>query len=185
VFLDLTRRVTLAPPMCLHRRYSFEGIILGFAPGRKRYRRSTISLKATTDRPAVLAWSQRVCLDPERERRGFICHDCDMRRARSAQNFTGTETVTLRYPPSLSSSSRPAAPVSKVPLCDFQHYYPKQAAGHTHKRPSSHESGGSSGRITFLSAVSAPPVTATSIFRSTFIGVFGGSSASHLVARHW
>jgi hypothetical protein len=27
----------LAPPMCLDLRYSFEGIILGFASGRKRW----------------------------------------------------------------------------------------------------------------------------------------------------
>jgi hypothetical protein len=65
----------LAPPMCLDLRHSFEGIILGFASGRKRERRSTISLKAITDCPEVSALSLRMRLDPERERRSLIGHD--------------------------------------------------------------------------------------------------------------
>jgi hypothetical protein len=69
------RRVTLAPPMCLHLRHSFEGIILGFASGRKRLWRSTIRLRAITDRPEVSVLSLRVRLDPERERRSLIGHD--------------------------------------------------------------------------------------------------------------
>jgi hypothetical protein len=69
------RRVTLAPPMCLHLRHSFEGIILGFASGRKRLWRSTIRLRAITDRPEVSVLSLRVRLDPECERRSLISHD--------------------------------------------------------------------------------------------------------------
>jgi hypothetical protein len=66
------RRVTLSPPMFLHLRHSFEGIILGFASGRKRLWRSTIRLRAITDRPEVSVLSPRVRLDPERERRSLI-----------------------------------------------------------------------------------------------------------------
>jgi|ERR1700722_14861762 hypothetical protein len=69
------RRITLAPPMRLHLRHSFEGIILGFACGRKRLWRSTVRLKAITDRPDVSALSLRVRLNPEREQRNLLGHD--------------------------------------------------------------------------------------------------------------
>src|ERR1700722_8174114 len=90
------RRVTLAPPMCLHLRHSFEGIILGFASGRKRLWRSTIRLRAITDRPEVLAWSPRVRLDPERERRSLIGHDWRYGAWRGQRKILPErETVTL------------------------------------------------------------------------------------------
>ncbi len=73
------RRVMLAPPMCLDLRYSFEGIILGFASGSKRCWRSTISLKAMTDCPEVSALSLGVRLDPDRERRSLIGYDWEYR----------------------------------------------------------------------------------------------------------
>ena len=98
------RRVTLAPPMCLHLRHSFEGIILGFASGRKRLWRSTIRLKAITDRPEVSALSLWVRLEPERERRSLIGHDCNMGRGSSAQSSTATGTVTSLRPRSSSAS---------------------------------------------------------------------------------
>jgi hypothetical protein len=61
--------------MRLHLRHSFEGIILGFACGRKRLWRSTVRLKAITDRPDVSALSLRVRLNPEREQRSLLGHD--------------------------------------------------------------------------------------------------------------
>jgi hypothetical protein len=72
------RCITLGPPMCLDLRHSFDGVIHSFASGRKRYRRSTVNLKAMTNRPEVSAWSQRVRLDPERERGGLLTHDRNM-----------------------------------------------------------------------------------------------------------
>jgi hypothetical protein len=89
--------------MRLHLRHSFEGIVLGFAPGRKRLWRSTIRLKAITDRPEVSALSLRVCLDPERERRSLIGHDWQYGAWQSAKKSAAAGTVTsLRPRPSFS-----------------------------------------------------------------------------------
>ena len=72
------RCITPGPPMCLDLRHSFDDVIHSFASGRKRYRRSTVNLKAITNRPEVSAWSQRVRLDPECERGGLLTHDRNM-----------------------------------------------------------------------------------------------------------
>src|SRR5271154_3726079 len=61
--------------MRLYLRHSFEGVILGFAPSRKRLWRSTVRLKAIADRPEVSALSLRVRLDPDREQTSLIGHD--------------------------------------------------------------------------------------------------------------
>jgi hypothetical protein len=83
------RRVISAPPVCLDLRHSFEGVIRSFASGRKRERRSAISLKAITDCPEVLALSLRMRLDPECERRSLIGHDREYRAGNASQRRGG------------------------------------------------------------------------------------------------
>jgi hypothetical protein len=96
--------------MCLDLRHSFEGIILGFASSRKRFWRSTISLKAITDRPEVSALSLRVRLEPERER-SLIGHDYNMGcGGSSAQNSTATGTVWALYDARFTLSIRTSLP---------------------------------------------------------------------------
>jgi hypothetical protein len=128
------RRVTLAPPMCLHLRHSFEGIILGFASGRKRLWRSTIRLRAITDRPEVLAWSPRVRLDPERERRSLIGHDWQYGAWQFSAKSTATRTVTSSRPrpssASLPGRRRSRTLATRAPIEHFS----KQQLGLTHSQ---------------------------------------------------
>jgi hypothetical protein len=100
----------LAPPMCLDLRHSFEGIILGFASGRKRERRSTISLKAITDCPQVSALSLRVRLDPDRERRSLIGHDWEYGAWQFSAKFCHEKLCPSRQAAAIGPTSRPSTP---------------------------------------------------------------------------